>query len=106
MIAAAFALVTFAKGRLFLGAIAIFIPLVGIWCTFRLAKRTSLWARRRYREATERGRTKLSRARKRFPPDRWSERFGRRFQDLIGGTPTAELGGGTAAHHDIDRTAG
>jgi hypothetical protein len=90
-LALAFALITLARGRLFLGVIAFFIPLVGIYCACRLAKPRSIWARKRYRDATSRGRRKLERAQKRWPPDRWSRRLGRRLQDLIGGTPSPEL---------------
>jgi hypothetical protein len=90
-LALAFALITLARGRLFLGVIAFFIPLVGIYCACRLGKPRSIWARKRYPDATSRGRRKLERAQKRWPADRWSRRLGRRLQDLIGGTPSPEL---------------
>lgn len=91
LLALVFALITFAKGRLFLGVVAFFIPLIGIWCACRLAKPRSIWAGRRYRDASARGSRKLERAEKRWPPDRRTVRLGRRLQDLIGGTPTPEL---------------
>ena len=40
--------ITFFKGRLFLGVVAIFIWPVGLWCAIRLAKPTSPWAHRFY----------------------------------------------------------
>src|SRR2546421_424715 len=40
--------ISFLKGRILLGVISIFIPLVGAVCAFRLAKPGSPWARRRY----------------------------------------------------------
>ncbi|MCW2952283.1 MAG: hypothetical protein JWQ48_1453 [Conexibacter sp.] len=90
-LALGFALITLAKGRLFLGVVAFFIPLVGIYCACRLGKPRSIWARKRYRDATARGRRQLERAVRRWPPDRRSRRIGRRLQDLIGGTPSPEL---------------
>lgn len=98
LLALVFALVTFAKGRLFLGVIAFFVPFVGIWCACRLAKPRSLWARRRYCDSSPRRLRKLERAQRRWPPDRRSARLGRRLQDLIGGTPTPELSVEQAAH--------
>lgn len=91
LLALTFAVITLAKGRLFLGVVAFFIPVFGIYCACRLAKPTSIWARKRYKDSTSRGQHKMERARKRWPPDRWSKRLGRRLQDLIGGTPTPEL---------------
>lgn len=87
-----FALITLAKKRLFLGVIAIFIPVVGIWCTCRVGKPNSFWARRFYTEGTERGRRKMRRALERFPPDRWTKRLGVRLQDAIGGVPSVGPG--------------
>jgi hypothetical protein len=76
--------ITFFKGRLFLGVVAIFIWPVGLWCAVRLAKPTSPWARRVYTGHREH---ELERAKHRFRPDRRSAEFGRRLQDAIGGTP-------------------
>src|SRR5262245_3441775 len=42
------ALVTFAKGKLTLGLLAVFVPGIGLLGAVRLAKPTSLWARRFY----------------------------------------------------------
>jgi hypothetical protein len=83
-----FALVTFAKKRLFLGVLALFAPAIGIWCACRIAKPNSYWAHRFYTDDTERGRGKLVKARERFPPDRWTRRLGTRLRDAIGGAPT------------------
>jgi hypothetical protein len=81
-----FASITFLKGRLVLGVIAVFVPIVGIVCALRLAKPDSPWARWRYgRKRPER----LERARRRFSADRRSAVLGRRLQDLIGGTPSS-----------------
>lgn len=73
---------SFLKGRIVLGVVAIFIPVVGLWAAVRLAKPTSPWARRFYR-----GR-KLERAGERFPPDRPGTRLRGAFFDAIGGHPT------------------
>jgi hypothetical protein len=79
----ALAVVTFAKGRIVLGAIALFVPVVGLVAAFRLAKPNSPWARSRYDEH------KLARARERFAADRRSEVLGARIRNAIGGAPTA-----------------
>jgi hypothetical protein len=78
----ALAAVSFAKGRLLLGAIAIFVPVVGVVVAARLAKPSSPWAHRFYGEA------KLARARERYAAGRPLERLGRRVQNVIGGTPS------------------
>src|ERR687894_778625 len=72
----------FAKSRVFLGIIGIFIPFCALWGAVRLAHPRSLWARRRYDAA------KLERARARFALDRPMMRVGRRAEDLIAGAPT------------------
>ncbi|TMM11833.1 MAG: hypothetical protein E6G00_04360 [Actinobacteria bacterium] len=79
------ATVTFLKGRILLGVVAIFIPLVGAVSAVRLAKPTSAWARRRY---TGPRASRLRRAQERFSADRRSEALGRRILDLLGGTPS------------------
>ena len=86
------ALITLAKKRLFLGVLAFFIPFIGLWCACRVGKPNSFWATRFYTDKNERGRRKMAKSLKRFPPDRWTKRLGRRLQDMIGGTPTPELG--------------
>ena len=77
--------VTFLKGRVLPGVIAVFIPLVGAVCAVRLAKPSSPWARRRY---TGRRAARLERARDRFRADRRGAVLSRRILDLIGGTPS------------------
>jgi hypothetical protein len=78
----ALAVVSFAKGRILLGAISIFVPVVGIVAAARLAKPGSPWAHWFYGEA------KRSRARERYASGRRLERLGRRVQDVIGGAPS------------------
>ena len=77
--------ITFLKGRILLGVIAVFIPLVGAFCSLRLAKPSSPWARRRY--AGPRA-ARLDRARERFREDRRSAQLQRRILNLIGGAPS------------------
>jgi hypothetical protein len=74
--------ISFLKGRIGLGVLAIFIPLFGLWATFRLAKPSSPWARRFYDES------KLKRSRERFPADRRGARFRNAVFDAIGGRPS------------------
>ena len=76
---------TFLKGRVLLGVVAIFVPLVGAICSARLAKPNSAWARRRY---TGRRADRLKRAHERFSESRRGTELGRRLQDLLGGTPS------------------
>ena len=71
--------ISFYKGRIMLGVIAVFIPFVGLWAACRLAPPTSLWARRFY------GERKSGRALARFPADRRAIRLRERFFDAIGG---------------------
>ncbi len=71
--------ISFLKGRIALGVLAVFMPGAGMWATCRLAKPSSPWARRFYSDA------KLERAVGRFPPDRRGARFRARFFDAIGG---------------------
>ncbi len=54
------AYICFRKGKLMWGVIGIYIPLVGLIGTLRLARPTSAWARRHYGEA------KLARSRERY----------------------------------------
>jgi hypothetical protein len=81
----AFAAITFLKGRLALGVLALFVPMVGLICASRLAKPDSPWARWRYKGKRS---GRLDRARRRFSADRRTAVLGRRLQDLIGGTPS------------------
>jgi hypothetical protein len=78
----------FAKGRIMLGAISIFVPLVGVFAAFRLAKPGSPWARRRYRGSRAH---RLERARARYAAGRRGEVVGTRLRDAIGGTPDKVL---------------
>jgi hypothetical protein len=77
--------ITFLKGRLALGVLAVFVPLVGLIFAVRLAKPDSPWARWLYRGRRS---GRLERARGRFSADRRAATLGRRLQDLIGGTPS------------------
>jgi hypothetical protein len=69
------------KGKISTAVIGMFIPPVAWVAAIRLARPGSFWARRRYREGSE----KLARAKAR--KDRHDRRV-RRFQDLIGGGPS------------------
>jgi hypothetical protein len=71
--------VSFFKGRIALGLVAIFVSPCGLWAACRLAMPNSPWARRFY------GEEKLARAKERFPPDRLGVRLRDRFFDAIGG---------------------
>ena len=67
------------KGKLTTGLIGIVVPIVAIVGALRLAKPSSVWARRRYSDA------KLARAQRRFGPAYQSRRD--RMRDLLGGRP-------------------
>lgn len=71
----------FAKGRILLGAIGLFIPVVALFGAVRLGHPTSPWGRRRYTGE------KLARAQKRFGDDALATRLGRRLADLLAGAP-------------------
>lgn len=77
--------VTFLKGRLALGVLAVFIPLVGLVSALRLAKPGSPWSHWLYEKRRP---ERLERARRRFASDRRAAVLGRRIQDLIGGAPS------------------
>ena len=78
------ALVTFAKGKLTLGVVSIFVSGVCFIGAARLAKPRSVWACRFY------SRPKLERAVQRFEsPESWATRWHERFDDLVGGAPAA-----------------
>jgi hypothetical protein len=72
----------FAKGRVLLGVIGLFVPIVALVGAGRLAKPGSPWARRRYDAATS------QRAELRFSSTRAVARAGRRLADLIAGAPS------------------
>jgi hypothetical protein len=78
------AAISFLKGRLVLGVLSIFVPLVGLATAFRLAKPGSPWSRWRYRGPRAH---RLERANARHARD---ARFGAlsvRIRDAIGGAP-------------------
>jgi hypothetical protein len=72
------------KGRVLLGVIGLFVPVVALVAALRLARPSSLWARRRYT-----GR-RLERAEARFDPARRATRWQRRIADLVVGAPSAQ----------------
>ncbi len=77
------ALITFAKGKLTLGVLGVFVLPVAAFSALRLGKPHSLWAQRFY------GEHKLECARRRFEnPDSWLVRWHERVDDLIGGAPS------------------
>jgi hypothetical protein len=86
-IVAALAAIAFLKGRLLLGALTIFVPVVGLVTAARLAKPSSPWARWFYRG---RRADRLDCARRRFSSDRRSEVLGRRLRDAVGGAPSSD----------------
>jgi hypothetical protein len=61
-----FVLAAILKGRIVLGVLGLFVPIVAFVATCRLARPRSPWARRFYREGSRR----LARSRKRFPEGR------------------------------------
>jgi len=79
------AAITFSKGKLMLGLVAIFIPLFGLIGALRLAKPQSAWARLFYKNSPG----KLERARQRYEVSPgFPERFNVWFTNLIGGSPS------------------
>ena len=80
------ALATFAKGKLLLGMVGVFVPAVGIVGAVRLAKPRSLWSKHVY---AARSPAKGERARRRYEAS--GSRYRRlheRFDDLVGGAPS------------------
>jgi hypothetical protein len=73
-----------AKGRAITAAIGIFIPAVGVIGAVRLARPSSIWARRFYDDG------KLQRAERRYAPMGRLSRLGTRLSDLVAGAPTDE----------------
>lgn len=74
----------FAKGRVLLGVIGIFVPIVAVVGAVRLAHPRSVWARSRYDEA------KLARSERRFDTTRALPRAGRWISDAVAGAPSDE----------------
>lgn len=73
--------VTFMKGRIMLGVVALFVPAVGLWAALRLGKPHAPFAKRY-------GPAKLVRSRERFRADRRGARVRRELLDAIGGAPS------------------
>jgi hypothetical protein len=85
---AAFVVICYLKGKLFVGTVGIFAPPVALIGALRLAKPGSPWARRRYAANP----LKLERARRR--DERFHQKWERRkhhLWDLIGGKPHLPL---------------
>jgi hypothetical protein len=89
------AVICFLKGRVLLGVVGVFTPVVALVGAVRLAHPSSPWARWRYND------TRLQAARDRFDPSRGAGRWQRRLGDLVAGAPTGEP---PAA--DVSHTAG
>ena len=85
---AAFVIVSYLKGKLFLGTVGIFAPPVAVIGALRLAKPSSPWAHRRYADNPG----KLERARRRDEGfhQRWRQRK-HYIWDVIGGKPHLHL---------------
>jgi hypothetical protein len=81
---AAFVVVTLLKGKLKLGLLGIVFASFSVLGALRLAKPTSIWARRFYPDGGRRMRRSEGRSTSRAA--RWSRRR-ERFYDLIGGAP-------------------
>ena len=77
------AIVCFAKGRVVLGVIGLFIPLVALVAALRLARPASPWAQWRYHGE------RLERSRRRFADDRPLVRARRTIGDAVAGAPTS-----------------
>jgi hypothetical protein len=78
------AVICFAKGRVLLGVIGLFVPVVALVGAVRLAHPSSLWARQRYSGP------RMERATARFGPARRATRWQRRISDLIAGAPSVQ----------------
>jgi lysyl-tRNA synthetase class 2 len=94
---AAFVIVSYLKGKLFLGTVGIFVPPVAVIGALRLAKPSSPWAHRRYADNPG----KLERARRRDEGfhQRWRQRK-HRVWDVIGGKPHLHLPYRRGRHDD------
>ena len=83
-LAACFVVVTILKGKLKLGLLGIVFAPLAIVGAVRLAKPSSIWARRLYPQGGRR--LRRSEARSESRAERWTRRR-ERFYDLIGGAP-------------------
>jgi len=100
---AAFVIVSYLKGKLFMGTVGIFVPPVAVIGALRLARPSSPWAHRQYADNPG----KLERARRR------DEGFNRRWRqrkhylwDVIGGKPHLHLPHRRGHHDDPDDDPG
>jgi hypothetical protein len=82
-IVVAISAIAFAKGRVLLGVVGLFVPVVALFGAVRMARPASPWAHWRYDAA------KLDRSRERFDATRPAERLHRRIGDLIAGEPSS-----------------
>jgi hypothetical protein len=87
VVIAALAAISFLKGRILLGVVSVFVPVVGLVTAARLAKPTSPWARWFYGGSRA---GKLDRARRRHASERRLSDIGRRVRDAIGGAPSVD----------------
>ena len=78
------AFICFMKGRLFLGLLALFIPVFGLWGALRVGRPASPWSRRFY---VGRSPAKLEKSESRFGPDALGTRARDGFFNAIGGRP-------------------
>lgn len=85
--AVALSVVAFLKGRFLIGVIALFVPFWGLVAAVRLAKPSSPWARRRYRDARA---DRLVRAKRRFREDRRAATLGDRLVQVTTGLSDPE----------------
>src|SRR5262249_34052784 len=75
--------IAFAKGRVLVGVIGLFVPVVALFGAVRLARPCSPWALWRYDDA------KRARAVARFDAKRPTQRLRRRIGDVVAGEPSA-----------------
>ena len=80
----AIAAVAFMKGRVLLGVIGLFVPVVALAGAVRLARPSSPWARWRYEDS------RRLRAEQRFAATRPAQRVRRRNGDVIAGKPSQQ----------------
>jgi hypothetical protein len=78
------AFICFLKGRLLLGVIGLFVPVVALAGALRLAHPSSPWARWRYSEP------RIEQAQARFDPTRGTRHLQRRVADLVAGSPSPD----------------
>ncbi len=99
----AFVVIAFLKGKLWMGWVGLFIPMVGFVAAIRLARPRSVWARRRY----ERSAVKMARAERRARD--YEQRWKRRRDLLVDRVFGAVLESGAVPrllHHDTHEPSG